>query len=105
MTRGFEFAPEREVIVNFSVENHTDFTARIPHRLRAAFDIDDRQASVPEKDTEPWIAPAPFAIGTAVRHGPNHVAKCYLSANADEPRKSTHCDQFRSGKLYSLRTR
>src|SRR5262249_306317 len=40
MTRGFEFAPEREMIVYFAIENDANIAARIPHRLGASSDVD-----------------------------------------------------------------
>ena len=41
MAGGFERAAQFKMIVNFSVEHDADLSGGVPHRLRAAVQVDD----------------------------------------------------------------
>ena len=73
VTAIFEFGAQLPEIIDFAVEadRHRFVVAR--HRLRAAFDVDDRQPQMPESDARR----GPFArsVGTAMAHGMQHRAQ------------------------------
>jgi hypothetical protein len=83
-----EVTPEISMIVDLAIENNADRLILIPHRLRAALDVDDRQSPVAEVNPSFGINEQPFAVGPSMAKGPRHygeVIAITLANEADQP--------------------
>ena len=76
---GDEFAAARlqlraefGVVVDLAVEDDAELAVARPHRLRAAGEIDDREAAMAEEDARAFIRPMPVCIRPAMRDGGGH---------------------------------
>ena len=68
----FEFDAQLGVIINFAVESDHQLFVDGSHRLRSGRDIENRQASVPEKDSRTLFDPHPFPVRAAMGERIHH---------------------------------
>ena len=67
-----KFAPEFMMVVDFPVKNDTDGFLGVPHRLGAAFEVQDRQTPVSEEHGLLFVLPKAVAVGAAMRQRARH---------------------------------
>ena len=70
-----EFGAEFGVVVDFAIEGDAEFSIARPHRLRAAGDVDDREAAMAEENARVFLGPMAFGVGAAVADGVGHPAE------------------------------
>ena len=71
MAARLQLAPQRGEVVDLAVEHARELAVGGAHRLRAAGDVDDRQA--PEAERERPVAVVAFVVRTAVLKTSGHV--------------------------------
>src|SRR6185312_4171116 len=97
-----EFGAKLAMIVDLAVEDDADALVRVPHRLRAAGDIDNRKPAMAEIDARWWIGIEAFAVRAAMRERPNHAREIGAVTLSEETGDAAH--HSRAGKLTSSRT-
>ena len=85
-----QLGAECGVVVDLAVEGDAKLAVARPHRLRAAAEIDDGEAAMPEKNARTFLRPMPLRIRPAMRDGAGHPAQHAEVAVAREARYAAH---------------
>ena len=78
MAARFKVSAQLAIVVNLAIENHRDAAVFIESGLFAGEEIDDCEASHPERDAV--IDKIAFGVGTAMLHAIAHRAQQFFTA-------------------------
>ena len=94
MPSGLEFGAQLGVIVNLAVEGDHQLVVQGGHRLRSGGDIENRQASVPEKDPGVLVDPGAFPVRAAMGKHIDHSMQNAVLASPDKSGNTAHLLAF-----------
>src|SRR5258708_22671796 len=90
MAEPHQLVAQLNVIVDFAVEDHADGVVFVPHRLRAACGVADRQPAMSKKDSLLFVDVEGLGVGPAVGLSARHRDQVIPIAAADESRYAAH---------------
>jgi hypothetical protein len=85
-----ELAPQLRVVVDLAIEDEDTAPLGIPHRLRAARDVEDGEPPLAEVQPDAFVDESALAIRTAMDEGIGHLGQDLRPWAPDESDDPAH---------------
>ena len=92
MSARLQIHTQFSVVVNLAIEHDADRPILIPHGLRTASDVENRQSTMAQMDTGIRIDKRPVSVGAPVTQDVGHRYEVIAITCPDESGKAAHQD-------------